>query len=383
MSILEVVKFDGLRGRDWIVYKFPSESIVWGSPVIVQEGQIAIFVKGGEVFDLMYPGTYTLESANLPLLSKVVNIPFGGRSPFSAEIYFVNVTTKLDIYWGTSDPISLIDPKYFVKLRIRAFGQMGLKLVDGGLFFRELIGGMGKGEVIKYDKVKEFYRGLVVLKTKSIIAETIINEKISALEISAKLEEISEESKTKLEAEFERFGLRVANFFVESINFPDEDFEKINSILENKAEFEIMGDGRYVTKRSFDVYQSAAENENGVAGAFAAGGMGIGMGMNMGANINNPAFNPSYQPQPPVNSATMVNCPSCGALIRAGLKFCNECGQKLVQDQKTCPQCSAVIPASAKFCNECGFAFAEKICKCGAKIEAGKKFCSECGAPVE
>ena len=181
----------------------------------------------------------------------------------------------------------------------------------------------------------------------------------------------------------ERFGLRVANFFVESINFPDEDFEKINSILENKAEFEIMGDGRYVTKRSFDVYQSAAENENGVAGAFAAGGMGIGMGMNMGANINNPAFNPVYQAQAPVNNTPMVNCPSCGALIRAGLKFCNECGQKLVQDQKTCPQCSAVIPASAKFCNECGFAFAEKICKCGAKIEAGKKFCSECGAPVE
>lgn len=41
------------------------------------------------------------------------------------------------------------------------------------------------------------------------------------------------------------------------------------------------GDGRYVTKRSFDVYEGAANNNNGVAGAFAAGGIGAGVGMNV------------------------------------------------------------------------------------------------------
>lgn len=287
VNLFDVVRFDGLIGRDWIVYKYPMDGIVWGSQVIVQEGQIAIFVKGGEIYDLMYPGTYTLETSNLPKLSKLVNAVFNGKTPFSAEIYFINVTTKLDIFWGTSDPISLIDPKYFVKLRIRAFGQMGLKLTDGKLFFQELIGGMNKAEVIKYDRVKEFYRGLVVLKTKSVIAETIINEKISALDISAKLEDISEKSKAKLSDEFEKYGLKVTNFYVESINFPDEDFQRINQILENKAEFEIMGDNRYTTKRSFDVYESAAQNQNGVAGAFAAGGIGVGVGMNLRKELKN------------------------------------------------------------------------------------------------
>ncbi len=380
MSILDVVRFNGLRdGRDWIVYKYPSEGIVFGSQLIVQEGQIAIFVKGGQVYDLMYPGTYTLESMNIPLLAKVVNIPFGGETPFSAEIYFVNTTTKLDIFWGTSDPISIVDPKYYVRLRVRAYGQMGLKLVDPRLFFTELIGGMDKKDVVKYDKVKEFYRGLVVLETKSVIAETIINDKISALEISAKLEALSEESKIKLESEFEKYGLRVATFFVESVNFPDEDFEKINSILENKAEFEIMGDGRYVTKRSFDVYETAAGNENGVAGAFAAGGLGFGVGMNLGANVNNPGFDPGHA----ANTDNSIRCPECGTLLKAGTKFCNQCGTKVFEDKKKCPRCSAEVSMKAKFCDECGYAFAEKICKCGAKIEAGKKFCSECGAPVE
>ncbi len=369
MAIFDVVRFDGLRAREWVIYKYPTDGVVWGSQLIVQEGQMALFIKGGQVYDCLDPGTYTLNSNNLPILARFVNIPFGGKTPFSAEIYFLNVTTKMDIYWGTSDPISIVDPKYFVKLRVRAFGQMGLKVIDGALFFEELIGGMDKNDAVKYDKVKEFYRGLVVLKIKSVIAETIINEKISALDISARLEDISEKSKNRLEGEFERYGLRIVNFYVDSINFPDEDFQKINSILENKAEFEIMGDNRYITKRSFDVYETAAGNENGVAGAFAAGGIGIGAGLNLATNINNPAMNPQYQPNPTMNTqyqsgAVMgmqyqvnsqnMTCPSCGALITLGSKFCNECGYRLVAEQIRCPQCGTELSASSKFCNVCG-----------------------------
>ncbi len=375
-GILDVVKFDGLRGRDWIVYKYPTEGIVWGSQVVVQEGQVALFVKGGELYDVMEPGTYTLETKNLPILCKVVNAPFGGKTPFSAEIYFINVATKLDIYWGTSDPISIVDPKYFVRLRIRAFGQMGLKLFDSRLFFQELIGGMARADYVKYDKVRDFYRGLVVLKTKSVIAETIINEKISALEISARLEDLSEKSKSKLEAEFEKFGLRVVNFYIESVNFPDEDFDKINSILENKAEFEIMGDGRYATKRSFDVYESAAKNENGVAGAFAAGGVGVGVGMGVAGNIVNPQM-------APMNSTTVKNCPQCGAANDINSKFCNECGAQMIEEQIRCPNCGNLVKKGAKFCGQCGQSFVKKVCKCGAELEPGTKFCSECGSPVE
>ncbi len=376
-GILDVVKFDGLRGRDWIVYKYPSEGITWGSQLVVQEGQTAIFVMGGQIYDEMQPGTYTLETKNLPILCKAVNLVYGKKTPFTAEIYFINVATKLDVFWGTSDPISIVDPKYFVRLRVRAFGQMGLKLIDSKLFFTELIGGMSRADYVKYDKVREFYRGLVVLKIKSVIAETIINEKISALEISARLEDISAESKSKLEGEFEKYGLRVVNFYVESVNFPDEDFEKINSILENKAEFEIMGDGRYVTKRSFDVYESAARNESGVAGAFAAGGVGAGIGMGMANNLNNPNMNPGFA------GAETKMCPKCGAANPATSKFCSECGGQMIEEQIQCPKCGAMMKKGVKFCNECGTSLAPKKCSCGADIEPGKKFCSECGAPVE
>lgn len=350
MAIIDVIRFDGLKSRDWLIYKFYSDNLVMGSQLIVQEGQVAIFVKGGTVCDVFFPGTYALETENLPLLNAVINLPFGGKTPFSAEIYFVNTTTKLDLYWGTSDPIQLIDPKYYVKLRIRAYGQMGLRLADYTSFFKELIGGMQRADLVKFDKIKEFYRGILVLKVKSMIAEAILAEKISALEIVSKLGELSEKVKAEISPEFERYGFVITNFYIQSINFPDEDFAKINKILEDKAAFEIMGDGRYATKRSFDVYEGAATNANGAAGVFAAGGLGMGAAINMGQAMRD-----------------VVNKPADSVAAN---------------DTKECPSCHKIIAASSKFCPECGYNCIPPVCACGHKLQPGSKFCPECGRRV-
>ncbi len=348
MAIIDVVRFDGLKSRDWLVYKYPSEDLVLGTQLIVQEGQVALFVKNGVVADAFYPGTHTLKTENLPILKSLVNIPFGRKTPFSAEVYFINTVVKMDINWGTIDPIQLIDPKYHVKLRVRAFGQMGLKAKDVITLFKELIGGMQKSDIVKFDKIKEYYRGIIVIKAKSAIADAIINNGISALEISTKLEKLSEDVKMNICLEFEKYGFSVANFYIQSINFPDEDFEKINKILEDKAAFEIMGDSRYATKRSFDVYEGAANNQSGVAGAFVAGGMGLGAAMGMGASMSQTVGNPIHK-----------------------------------EETKACISCGAQIPIGSKFCPECGFNNSEIKCECGNKLAPGTKFCPECGKKVE
>src|SRR5690606_11862954 len=149
-------------------------------------------------------------------------------------------------------PIQVIDPKYQIRLRVRAFGQLGLKIENYTLFISELIGSMNQADVGKYDKILNYYKGVLISKIKTIIADMIINDKISVLEISAMLDDISRKTQELLDADFDRYGFKITNFFIKSINFPDEDFEKINQILEDRAAFEIMGDGRYVTKRSFD-----------------------------------------------------------------------------------------------------------------------------------
>ena len=85
MAIIDVVRFDGLKSRDWLIYKYPSEELVLGTQLIVQEGLVAIFVRGGMIADVFYPGTYTLITENLPILKELINLPFGKRTPFSAE----------------------------------------------------------------------------------------------------------------------------------------------------------------------------------------------------------------------------------------------------------------------------------------------------------
>lgn len=376
MAIIDRVKFDGIASRDWVIYKHPTDKLVTGTQLIVGEGQVAIFVKGGRVCDLFAPGTYTLSTGNLPILNTFVNIPFGGKTPFTAEVYYINTAAKLDIRWGTSDPIQLIDPKYLVRLRIRAFGQMGLKISNCKDFFTNVIGSMNASDIVKFDKVLDFYRGVLVSKVKSDIADIIINDKISALEITPQLDEISEKLGGTLAPEFEKFGFKVVNFYVKSINFPEEDFEKINNILEDKAAFDIMGDSRYAVKRSFDVYEGAANNEGGgLAGAMVAGGVGIGAGAALAQGVPDIAGIPA---------STSVYCPSCHAANPEGAKFCNSCGANMKPQANVviCPNCKNENPEGSKFCNECGKLLAASVCECGAQLRAGAKFCNECGRKV-
>lgn len=374
MAVIDRIKFDGLKSRDWIIYKYPSESLVFGSQLIVGEGQAAIFVKSGRVCDVFAAGTYTLDSNNLPILQGFLNIPFGGKTPFTSEIYYVNIATKLDILWGTVDPIQIIDPKYFTKLRVRAFGQFGLKIVNYTLFFTELIGSMNLYDIMKYDKVLEFYKGLLVTKVKSVIADIIVNQKISALEITAKLDDISKTAYESIHGDFERYGFNMVNFYIQSINFPDEDFQQINKLLEDRAAFEIMGDNRYVAKRSFDVYEAAAENENGVAGAFAAGGIGLGAGAAMASNMSTTLNTKS--------SIEEVICSTCGFKNSSNSKFCNSCGAALASKTIICPNCKSMQPAQSKFCSECGELLTSQKCECGATLKPTDKFCQECGKKV-
>jgi membrane protease subunit (stomatin/prohibitin family) len=360
-----------------------------GTQLIVGEGQVAVFVKGGRALDFFTAGTYTLSTSNIPLLKSFINMPFGGKTPFTAEVYFINKTSKLDITWGTIDPIQVIDPKYMVKLRVRAFGQFGVKVDDYRVFLTELIGAMNEYEVVNYQKIIEYFRGVLVSKIKTLIAQAIIRHKISALEIAASIGDISEYSKDQVAEEFNRFGLKVVNFYIQSINFPDEDFAEINKILQDKAAFDIIGDQRYVSKRSFDVLESAAGNTGGTAGAMMGAGVGLGAGLGVGAAMGNVAANmnpvpPAARPEPDMPNTK--RCPDCKLEFTDEVRFCSECGKPLVSSVMACPSCSREISSDSKFCPFCGgkAVLTRPVCpKCMTENDPDTKFCKECGTRLE
>lgn len=374
MVLFDRIKFDGLRGRDWIIFKYPLENIRLGSKLIVNEGQVAIIVKGGQVCDYFTAGTYTLSTENLPIVGKLLNFFFNNKTPLTTEIFFINLTNKLDLYWGTSDPIQLIDPKYNVKLRIRAFGQLALRINDYTLFFQELIGSMHPHEIVQFDKVIEYFRGMIVTYIKSELANKIIREKISALEISAELMNISNELFDLAKIEFDQFGLELVSLRVQSINFPEEDFVSINKILSDKAKFEIMGDNRYITQRSFDVFESAIENSNGVAGAFTNSTIRSGAGQ--------AALQSMPQQLNDIHQQSTVVCPSCHEQASPLSKFCHLCGHSFLQKAIPCTNCQHENQESAKFCAGCGKNLQSNICSCGSKLSTDAKFCNNCGEKI-
>lgn len=380
MAIIDVIQFNGIPNRNWLVYRYPGDSFVWGSQLVVKEGQIAVFVKGGKALDYFSAGTHTLNSQNIPLLQGIINIPFGGRTPFTAEVYYINKTAKLDMLWGTSDPISLIDPKYSVRLRVRAFGQFGIRISDFRVFLTELIGAVGNSQVVKYDLVLNYFKGVIVTKAKSMIADIIINQKISVLEIAPRLEEVSGMLQQRLTREFERFGIEIVNFFLNSINFPDEDFETINKILGEKAAFDIIGDNRYNVKRSFDVMETAAGNEG--SGSLAAAGIGLGLGAGAGVAVGSQFAGAAGSVMN--TPSKKVVCKKCGAENTENARFCSGCGGKVAVMQVKCFACGAMVDEEMKFCPTCGKSMAPVICpSCNKECEPGTKFCPMCGVKIE
>jgi membrane protease subunit (stomatin/prohibitin family) len=49
----------------------------------------------------------------------------------------------------------------------------------------------------------------------------------------------------------------------------------------------------------------------------------------------------------------VASCPNCGASLERNVKFCPECGQRLLQE-KFCSECGEKMSANAKFCPSCG-----------------------------
>jgi membrane protease subunit (stomatin/prohibitin family) len=388
MALIDRIKYDGPSvsasgvRTPWLAYKHDSEELALGAQLIVNKSQEAVFFKGGNALDVFGPGTHTLSTANLPLLRKLVNLPFGGQTPFTAEIYFINKTAKLDMKWGTTDPFQITEPQYQIIVNVRSFGQFGIKIADSRNFTTQIVGALHGDEVFDYETVSHYFKGLVVSKVKTTIAEMIVQQKVSLLDITALLDSISVACRERISSEFDRFGLEILNFFIESISIPDGDLARVKRILEDRAEFNLLGDDRYTRKRSFDVLETTAGNE-GAGGAAMGTGLGLGLGLGAGSVAGGAMADVTRQlrTSPPENK---VKCPKCGVENNIDSKFCAACGEKMQIEKVSCPSCKAENPLGAKFCQICGVSFTGNKCaKCAHENAPGAKFCADCGSSLE
>ena len=72
------------------VWEYPNNDLGTWTQLIVNESQEAILVKGGQVCGVFSAGRHTLDIANIPILNKLINLSFGGHSPFTSEVWYIN-----------------------------------------------------------------------------------------------------------------------------------------------------------------------------------------------------------------------------------------------------------------------------------------------------
>jgi membrane protease subunit (stomatin/prohibitin family) len=253
---------------DTLVYRFEryNNEIKYGAKLVVREGQEAVFVDEGKLADVFPPGTYTLETANVPILSTLQGWKYGFESPFKAEVYFVNTRQFTDQKWGTKNPIMLRDPE-FGPLRLRAFGTYAFRASDPAALIREVVGTNGH---FRAEDLSGQLRNLIVSRFTDVLAES----KLAALDLAANYDELGEFVRKRIEDEFEGYGISLTTILVENVSLPPE----VEQILDKRTSMGIVGDlGAYTQFQAAQAMEKAAENPGGTA----AGGMGMGMGFAM------------------------------------------------------------------------------------------------------
>lgn len=287
MALIDVVKCE-MKDYEFCK-KFPSQDLRTSSQLVVYPSQTAIFVKGGQICDMFGAGTYSLKTDNIPILNKLINLPFGGDSPFQAEVWFINHTSKLNMKWGTTSPIQLEDPKYEIIVPVRAYGQYGIRVVDAMSFLKTLIGNMTDFSAYK---IAEYFKGLMLSSLNTAISKKIIQDQISILDINQYLVAMSSFCKEEIDQAFQRYGIQLSEFAFISINIPNDDPSvlKLKEAKDMAAKMKIMGRDVYQMERSFNVLEKAAGNE-GAGGAMMAMGAGMGAGIGVAQNMSQLASN--------------------------------------------------------------------------------------------
>jgi len=254
-------------------YNRPNNEIKQGARVIVRESQAAIFLKGGELADILYSGTYSLNTDNLPILSTLTAFGYGFNSSIKADLYFISLRQFIDNKWATKTPIIKRDNE-FNMARIRSFGKYAFRIVDVEKFMKELFGTQGK--VLTYDII-EYLSSLI---TESVVI-TIGETNMPILDLAVKYRELSSVVQKTANTKAAQMGIEFSNVVIESISLPDE----VEQMIDEQSGIGMASKDmntfmKYQTARAM---RDASKQEGGLAGL----GAGMALGNTMAGTISN------------------------------------------------------------------------------------------------
>lgn len=257
--------------RDTVVWRFPryENEIKMGARLVVRESQTAVFVNEGRIADVFTPGTYVLETRNLPLLATLKGWKYGFHSPFKAEVYFVSTRQFTDLKWGTQNPVIVRDPE-FGMVRLRAFGALSVRITDAAGLLRELA---GTDPQFRTEEVREYLRQLIVGR----LANALATANVPVLDLAGRQDALGARLAAVLSEELAPVGVSVPTFVIENISLPPE----VEAAIDTRTRIGIAGDlDQYTRFQTANAIADAARNPGG-----AGEGIGLGLGMAIGQRL--------------------------------------------------------------------------------------------------
>lgn len=282
--IIDVVEFLDESGQT-IIHREPEGGpgdLRLGSQVIVRESQTAVFFRDGRALDMFGPGRHTLTTYNLPIISGLIGLATNGKTPFPAEVVFVNMRNFIDQKWGTPEPIVFRDPSLGMA-RLRAIGSYAYQVKEPQAFVNGIAGTQG---IFTTGELQGYLRTIIVQSFVDSLGE----QNRSLLDMAGQYNELAAIVRERLVEDFGRLGLELTAFYVQAIT-PTEETAKA---IDERAAMGAIGDmDAYLKFKGARALGDAANNPNGGAGA----GVGLGAGFGLGASVASMFGQAMQQPQ--------------------------------------------------------------------------------------
>lgn len=267
---MEVIEFLDNSGNT-MVKRMPENGVAeikWGAQLTVRESQTAVFFRDGKALDIFGAGRHVLQTQNIPILTKLItSIGYGSTSPFRAEVYFLNLKLFQNLKWGTKEPIIFKDSELKM-IRLRSFGIFSIQIADPSLFLNKVVGTQG---VFTDEQISDYLKNILVSRFTNVLG----NELKTVFDMPQSFDNLAVITKNKLKLDFEGLGLLLHDFYISSINVPEE----VQSMIDTRSGMTALGNMDEFMKYKVALsLEKSAENPGGMAGA----GMGLGTGMGMG-----------------------------------------------------------------------------------------------------
>jgi len=380
-------------------YRIPETNLSTYTQLIVYESQEALLFSKGQLMQKFGPGKHTLDTENIPVLRSLFGIPFGGKNPFTAEIWIINKLYPANLMWEVAN-MPVHDPDYETMLPLQAKGQYGVQVSESEKFMIKMVG--TKDVFTETDLLSQAF-GEFSSKTKSAIIQFMNNQSVGYKRISGYLDSMSEYVKSNLLSFWQEYGLDMTKFYINEISIDTSTPEgsKIADALASQASMHITGHSWQqeqmmgLANNAVDQMGNMGSGGNGLlAGLMAMNMMNGGGGMNSAGmyqtHNNQPTFSGSGNPQQGQfggqqnnmgqPGAKEIYCANCSKKHLTTERFCPHCGS----EYNPCPKCGSDNPKNARRCVSCGtsLASASTTCcvSCGSPLTPGAMFCPQCGA---